>query len=167
MKGAMGIRWGLIVVAGLVNAWLAVGRSQDSGALWLHAVAPPLTRIEGLGERTMAPPGAFEGGPPVDMRRVGQAVAMAVQRGATPAQRVALSDIDTLSRHMRDLEHEARRLRVEVEGVAVDLAEALGPARMGEVLYHRAEAAEAVGEVAIWRDLEARLQERNAEGALW
>ncbi len=130
----------LLLVA-LLDAVLAVPLLTRPGPAWIHPLAPPLTRIDALGDRTLGP----EPGRPPDLlpalvaleRRTGTQVA-GLGTSAADAARIPLLAV------------RAARIRVQVEEDALSLAEALGPVRVGRIVGSPEALSAEVGEGAAW-----------------
>lgn len=118
-------RQGLILGLGLLCLGLAVVRrlGAESALVVVDPLAPPLTRIASLGDRTLGP--AMSPGPP--------------PRPPPPA-----------GGHGDPRGH---NLRLQVEADALAIAEVLGPERVGWALAEREALSATLAETATWRAL--------------
>lgn len=136
----------------VLNATLFVARPAPS-RLTLHPVAPPLTYIPAMAERTLGPETRVphESGLMLALSRVIAAT------GTTP-QREALARIQHPDpEKTRERIAHARELRIAVEQDAIAIAEALGPERTGAIVAAREALGAQYGEERVWATAERAL----------
>ena len=138
-----------------VNAALALAHLRVPPATaWVHPVAPPLTRIDALGDRPLAP---APGPPPDRPADLARAVAAAVARDAAPEGRRAATALTDAAGALDGRHQRARDLRIAVQDDAVALAEALGPERTGAVTAARDDLSRRLAEGRVWAQAAERL----------
>ena len=132
-----------LALATALDAVLAALLLARPPTAWIHPLAPPLTRIEALGDRTLGPEI-----PPVRAADLLAALeALGRETGAVvPGPRLAAGEAARLP----PLADRANRLRLQVEEDALALASVLGPDRVARIVEAREALSAAVGEGATW-----------------
>ncbi|MBN1337186.1 MAG: hypothetical protein JXB39_14600 [Deltaproteobacteria bacterium] len=136
-------RWPALLVAALLDLVLSVGLLASRETPVIHPLAPPLTRIDALGDSTL--------GPEVRFDRAGDlllALETLERRSGMPVPNLHVPPEEQARLHQRV--EEAGRLRVRIEQDALDLAGVLGSDRVAALLDAREAASDAVGEGAAW-----------------
>lgn len=144
---------GLLLLVGL-DAALLLALLRDRPLAILHPVAPPLTRLDALGDHPLA---SGQATPPNALRR---AVDRVIAATGDADQRMLSDDVRASESALTPLRGRAGALRHEVTADALAIAGVLGPERLAAVVAARESLARSVGETAVWAELETRLQAR-------
>ncbi len=157
-----GARHAGVTVVGLAAAILVNGAllaaAPPTTTTTVHPVAPPLTHIPAMAERTLG----------LDIRIRSQRglilpLTKVIDAVGDPEQRAALALLhapgaDETRESVARARARAQALRIAVERDAVALAEALGPARVGAIIAAREALAATHGEERAWRAAGERLE---------
>jgi hypothetical protein len=143
--------WARLALAIALNAALAAAWLRDAPPAWLHPVAPPLTRIDAMGDLPLGAPGG--GPPPMPPGELTRRLEQAARVGTTDAQRALLGRVGPAQGRLPPLAERGRRLRVQVEYDAIALAEAMGPDRVGAFIARRETLSASMGETRVWEAL--------------
>lgn len=156
---------GAVALAVGINLALSLARPVPAFTL-LHPVAPPLTHIPEMGERTLQPqeeppaPPAAGGERQAGPRGGGLRWALdrVVRAQGTPEQRAALGALGGTEAAIPALAARALTLRIAVEADAAAVAGAVGAERLEAFLGAREALSASMGEARVWADARDRVR---------
>lgn len=149
MTGLRGAALGIVL---LVDGLLLLAlRRTEPAVMLLHPVAPPLTRLDALGDHPLAD------GVPIPPDALRRAVERVVSAVGDEDQKALLGEIRAVEAGFAPRRGRAGELRQRVVGDAVALAEVVGPERLAAIAGAREVLARSVGETAVWAEVDAML----------
>lgn len=147
-----GLRWAAVGLLLLVDGLLFFAlRRTDPAVAVLHPVAPPLTRLDALGDHPLAD------GVPTPPDALRRAIDRVVSAVGDEDQKALMGEIRTTEAGFAPRRGRAGELRQMVVADAVALAEAVGPGRLAAIAGAREALARSVGESAVWAEVDTKL----------
>ncbi len=147
----------LLLGLGLNLALLAVRSELLASWTWLHPVAPPLTRIEALGDQTLASEARGAGPRAVAGPELLPLLEEALLRTAKAEQQAELTRLAALPQRIGPLQARSQQQREAVQRSALRLAQLLGAQRVGVILARKEALADDIGEGLVWRQAAMRV----------
>jgi hypothetical protein len=141
--------------------------SRQAADVWVHPVAPALTRIPDVGDRSLgetfgagrsASPGSPVGPPPTLARHL-PALRRVASLAPDARQQEAMGRAEQAGRSLQAGARTGIEARLALQDDTIELARALGGARVEHFIVHKEALARALGEELAWRDLALALDE--------